>query len=1363
MQIETLEQRAMLASDTYVVTLATDSAEPVENQLTLRQAIALAGADGSGDQDRIEFDPSLRGQTITLSQELYVASDVTIVGLGMGETIISGGGQHRVFRTYAYGVTISHLTIADGFTTGYGAGVWAIGTLTLEGVEIRDNEALDFAGGIYSHQGDLYVLGSYIHDNESQRAGAIHKRTQGTEVSRIEATTISDNIATDVFGGIVYEGWAAAGTSHTIVNSTISGNKASQVAAVAARGNMPLHILNSTLTENEASVVSGIHNLNQTALITIQNSIVLGNSGGAYSSDVWGAITAESSNNLFGYAEYLTSTQLQEEFANHRNVSFAEAKLAPLGDYGGPTPTYALLAGSPAIDAGANAAASGLAYDQRAGDGTALVDRVVGSVVDIGAFEYGAPVIAVAPKFAVNAGFMSGSQTDSWVATNAAGLSVVVWKGDGPEGFGVYRQQMDGGTSQTSLPRLVDLGHDDTTVRTPRVAVDGEGRYVVTWRIPSGANAGIWLRRFNEIGAPLDALPVQVAVDNNSTPTVVANEAGRLVVAWKGNDGDLYFRRYTAGGLNLDGAPRRAISGPLTTPSSGRQLALSADGSMHFLYSSSTTDGPRLLLQSLSESGQLLGEPKAVVAPADPSQVPVPLDIVSGATGLPVILWKTSHVDEDPANGWLLTYWESLYVSSPDVPPLLVAEGVSHDYETFTVSKPAIALDASGHLGVAFERNIYEYGDQAAEIRAAVRFFDAVGEVFGPEHIVHSTTLALPFEQGLVSPSISASADGRFQFTYSQVQGAGGQSSDVYAQRFTLPQRASLVGGKLVVDNSIIQSPDVVLGARRHDGQLMVTLNGNVTHVAAGDVTEIAVLGGPAGDFIDLRQVTSGSFSNLAGAAITVHAGAGNDTIFASPLGGTIYGGDGDDHIVGGDGNDVIYGGAGNDLIFGGAGDDLLFGEGGNDSLHGGTGNDTLDGGECDDRLEGGSEGDKVLVGGGGNDYYSITAGGTGTNQVEVTEGIGTLDFSTAIGPVVLDLGASTLSVAGVPFALSGRFGRVIGSAHDDELTGDEFADVIDGGEGDDEITGGGGDDVLIGGAGNDTLRGGEMAAAGIMTFNGGTGDDLYIIDPFTSAATITLRDASGDADELNLGTTVPTESAIAALAAGQSYTFGNATVLGDTAAIDVWPNPQAPPAIGPKPRFTSPGQQGLVWDASSDLALGVELPEGDDSALVVSFAEGSAAGFALEKLDDTWWLKAAGATSGEHRIRLLVTDPSTGGAVSNEFTLFARFGAGPAAPAGLSELSGAWLTAVDGVISVNEAELLELPSPFDGNAAHFALAPGAPRDASIHPTTGVFSWTPAEDQDAAEPYEITILASNGGNRPLQVRKTFYVQGTAQK
>lgn len=63
---------------------------------------------------------------------------------------------------------------------------------------------------------------------------------------------------------------------------------------------------------------------------------------------------------------------------NNNIVGVANPGLAPLGNYGGPTQTVALLPGSPAIDAGTSTGAP--ATDQRGA-------RRVGAV-DIGAFEF---------------------------------------------------------------------------------------------------------------------------------------------------------------------------------------------------------------------------------------------------------------------------------------------------------------------------------------------------------------------------------------------------------------------------------------------------------------------------------------------------------------------------------------------------------------------------------------------------------------------------------------------------------------------------------------------------------------------------------------------------------------------------------------------------------------------------------------------------------------------------------------------------------------------------------------------------------------------------------------------------------------
>ena len=69
-------------------------------------------------------------------------------------------------------------------------------------------------------------------------------------------------------------------------------------------------------------------------------------------------------------------------------VCNVDAKLEGLNGNGGFTPTHALRAGSPALDAGDNAAAT--AFDQR---GTGFA-RIVNGTIDIGAFE--SPVLPAA-------------------------------------------------------------------------------------------------------------------------------------------------------------------------------------------------------------------------------------------------------------------------------------------------------------------------------------------------------------------------------------------------------------------------------------------------------------------------------------------------------------------------------------------------------------------------------------------------------------------------------------------------------------------------------------------------------------------------------------------------------------------------------------------------------------------------------------------------------------------------------------------------------------------------------------------------------------------------------------------------------
>ena len=302
---------------------------------SLRQAIS-----DSSSGDTINFNSSLNGQTITLtSGELLINKNLTITGPGANLLAINGNAAGRVFEiTSGIDVTISGLTITNG------------------------NSGGDYGGGIYN-QGTLTVTNSTLSGNSAGAGGG---------------------------GGIMNDGRFGSAATMTITNSRLSGNSASAGGGIlnsaTSPGSATLTITNSTLSGNSASGGGGIYNLGDSsgsATLTITNSTLSGNSatygGGMYNLVyVSGSATANfgstmlnvggaSGENIFNNSGTVTSLgyNLSSDAAGGDGTTgpggFLNATgdqrntdplLGPLQDNGGPTFTHALLAGSPAINAG---------------------------------------------------------------------------------------------------------------------------------------------------------------------------------------------------------------------------------------------------------------------------------------------------------------------------------------------------------------------------------------------------------------------------------------------------------------------------------------------------------------------------------------------------------------------------------------------------------------------------------------------------------------------------------------------------------------------------------------------------------------------------------------------------------------------------------------------------------------------------------------------------------------------------------------------------------------------------------------------------------------------------------------------------
>lgn len=196
--------------------------------------------------------------------------------------------------------------------------------------------------------------------------------------------------------------------------------------------------------------------------------------------------------------------------------------------------------------------------------------------------------------------------------------------------------------------------------------------------------------------------------------------------------------------------------------------------------------------------------------------------------------------------------------------------------------------------------------------------------------------------------------------------------------------------------------------------------------------------------------------------------GAGRDVLIGGSGADTVAGDADDDVIEGNDGNDVLLGGDGHDVILAGAGDDIGVGDAGNDHLAGGAGNDTLVGGDGDDELDGG-DGVDALSGGDGNDTIldgmgaDVVSGGSGDDCVVAAadgasdlynggDGDDTIDYSSAILNVTIDLGRGRASGEDIGEDLIESFGKVIAGAGDDKLVAGDGSVRMTGGQGKDKF-----------------------------------------------------------------------------------------------------------------------------------------------------------------------------------------------------------------------------------------------------------------------------------------------------------------------
>jgi CSLREA domain-containing protein len=311
---------------------------------------------------------------------LPVTSAMTITGAGVKATVVNGNNADRVFfnpgpMPGTAPLTITDMTLENGHTAADGGVIATPNLVTMERCLVMHGSAA-FAGCIHANTVSFIDVAMTDCQATNGGGGCLYASSVGTVLTR---TTIWSCSATGPGGGV-------AAANVTLVNSTLSGNHAGGVGGGAWVPNAVFYVYSSTIAGNLSDATRGGGGIAASSFHFVDTLFANNyDSNGQMpfpaleESECAGTATND------GHSIMLTDGAPNCTLSGSAVTLVDNAAIGPLQDNGGYAPTRALLAGSPAIDAGNPGGCSGssgtLTTDQRG------VHRPIGSACDIGAYE----------------------------------------------------------------------------------------------------------------------------------------------------------------------------------------------------------------------------------------------------------------------------------------------------------------------------------------------------------------------------------------------------------------------------------------------------------------------------------------------------------------------------------------------------------------------------------------------------------------------------------------------------------------------------------------------------------------------------------------------------------------------------------------------------------------------------------------------------------------------------------------------------------------------------------------------------------------------------------------------------------------
>ena len=316
---------------------------------------------------------------------IYNRGNLTILNSSFsGNNATFNGGGISNSGTMILTSTLVSGNKAQGSGTGSGGGISNGGTLTLNLVTVSGNLA-HFDGGGIANGGSLTLNNSLVMNNTANGGDDLGQRPYGgggiynSNSLTLNRSTVSGNKTNQRDGGGMYNRGIAF-----VANSTFSGNSAPSWGGGLISDHAQTILNHVTISGNSAAAGGGIYHLtadiNRT--LVMQNTLIANNTPGYNCAQFAGSQDVKSLGyNVSDDNSFVTFCPVQGQPGDLNNAS---VNLAPLGNYGGDTPTQRPQPGSAAIDvipSGKNGCNTMANPDQRG------VSRPQGASCDAGAVE----------------------------------------------------------------------------------------------------------------------------------------------------------------------------------------------------------------------------------------------------------------------------------------------------------------------------------------------------------------------------------------------------------------------------------------------------------------------------------------------------------------------------------------------------------------------------------------------------------------------------------------------------------------------------------------------------------------------------------------------------------------------------------------------------------------------------------------------------------------------------------------------------------------------------------------------------------------------------------------------------------------